>query len=446
MLNTAVPTGLKVAWYGDDFTGASDTLATYAEAGLKTRLFLDVPTAEQLQSAGPLDAIGIAGAARSMSPSEMRRALEPVAQFFSSCGAPVLHYKCCSTFDSAPHVGSIGEAVRTLNAAIGDRPAIIVGGQPGLGRYCAFGQLFAESAAHGPVHRIDRHPTMSRHPVTPMAEADLRSHLAQQGLAPVALLDLRAYDRAIGDLDTLLDTLAPTTLGGANQAVLMDAVRDSHLEAIGRLIWQRSQKSVQLCVGSSSVAQALLDSWEVPRRAHSGSIAPATGPVLVLAGSMSPLSARQISSARRYQRIALDESRLVANDVRYVDDITQKITLALREGRNVLVHTSPLTGHCSDTTRSGAMDGLASASGQLLRRVLTHTPVMRLGVAGGDTSSHALQALAPDALEWIGRPAPGVALCRIHAKPIWLDGMEVMLKGGQMGGDDLLDELVIGTI
>jgi uncharacterized protein YgbK (DUF1537 family) len=47
-------------------------------------------------------------------------------------------------------------------------------------------------------------------------------------------------------------------------------------------------------------------------------------------------------------------------------------------------------------------------------------------------------------MEWIGRAAPGVALCRLHATPSWLDGMELMLKGGQMGGDDLFETLRTG--
>jgi uncharacterized protein YgbK (DUF1537 family) len=88
---------------------------------------------------------------------------------------------------------------------------------------------------------------------------------------------------------------------------------------------------------------------------------------------------------------------------------------------------------------------LATHCGELLKRVLQARPVARLGVAGGDTSSHAMQALAPTALEWLGRPAPGVALCRMHAEPAWLAGMEVMLKGGQMGDDDLFETLVFGS-
>src|SRR4051812_25394063 len=97
---------LRIAFYGDDFTGSTDTIATLADAGARAVLFLGVPTDEQLAAAGPLDALGIAGAARSMSPSAMREELEPVARFFRSLQAPVSHYKTCSTFDSSPDIGS----------------------------------------------------------------------------------------------------------------------------------------------------------------------------------------------------------------------------------------------------------------------------------------------------------------------------------------------------
>lgn len=443
MTTPAMPPGLKYAWYGDDFTGASDTLATLAEAGLKALLFLDVPTAAQLLKASSPDAIGIAGAARSMTSEQMRHALAPVAHFFRACGAPVVHYKCCSTFDSAPQTGSIGEAVSLLNRELGERPAIIIGGQPSLGRYCAFGQLFAAAEANGPVYRIDRHPTMSRHPVTPMTEADLKLHLERQGLAPITSFDLRAYESAPENLGVALEARLANSQA---QAVLMDVVRESQLGVIGGLIWQRALQAVQLCVGASSVAQALLDYWAIPRVMHSGQVAPASGPVLVLAGSMSPLTARQITAARCYQRLTLDPRRLANSDAAYADNVELQIISALRSGRHVLAHTSPLPGQENAFAAArGNTKGLARACGRLLRRVLENTSVSRVGVAGGDTSSHAIQALEPTALEWLGRPAAGVALCRVHAEAGWLDGMEVMLKGGQMGEIDLFDKLVNGT-
>ena len=54
----------------------------------------------------------------------------------------------------------------------------MVVGDPGMGRFQSFGHLFA--LAQGEGYRLDRHPTMSKHPVTPMDEADLGRHLAKQ--------------------------------------------------------------------------------------------------------------------------------------------------------------------------------------------------------------------------------------------------------------------------
>ena len=61
-------------------------------------------------------------------------------------------------------------------------------GAPRLKRYQMFGNLFA--AVDGVGYRLDRHPTMSRHPVTPMDEADLRVHLAAQTARRIELVDM----------------------------------------------------------------------------------------------------------------------------------------------------------------------------------------------------------------------------------------------------------------
>ncbi len=93
--------GLPYAWYGDDFTGAADTLATVASAGLRAGLFLGVPSAAQRERLGPLDALGIAGTARALNPTAMRSEIAPVGDYLAAQAPAITHYKCCSTFDSA---------------------------------------------------------------------------------------------------------------------------------------------------------------------------------------------------------------------------------------------------------------------------------------------------------------------------------------------------------
>lgn len=102
---------LRLAFYGDDFTGSTDALEVLAFAGVPCALFLAPPTPQDLHRLGPLEAIGVAGDSRAMSPHEMRRELPTVFDALAALGAPIVHYKVCSTFDSSPDIGSIGCAM-----------------------------------------------------------------------------------------------------------------------------------------------------------------------------------------------------------------------------------------------------------------------------------------------------------------------------------------------
>lgn len=431
-------TAPRIGWYGDDFTGASDTLAVLAQRGQRALLFRGLPTAAQLERAGPLDAVGIAGASRAMSPEEMTAELTPVGAFFAALGVRVLHYKCCSTFDSAPHVGNIAVAAQVLRAAAPGtfaNPLLpIVGGQPNIGRTCTFSNLFAAAGTGGVVHRIDRHPTMSVHPVTPMAEADLRRHLALQGFGAIAGLHYPAY----GEGDEALDARLADLLADAPDAVLCDISRIEDLAVVGRLIWQAALVQPLLAVGASSVAQALCAHWGAPV-APPAPLTAAPGPVFLLAGSLSPVTRRQRDLASSYVPMPLDAGRLAA-DPAYGAAQAEAIAAELQAGRSVLASTAPEAGVAADLPPAL----VAAATAGFLTQVLRRATVGRLGIAGGDTSSRAVQGLDLCGLSYLGAPSPGVALCRVHSDDAALDGIELMLKGGQMGSDDLFERLIHG--
>ncbi len=462
---------LRLAWYGDDFTGASDTLAAVAGAGLRTLLFSRVPTPSQFARAGNLEALGIAGTARALAPAAMREELAPVASWFESLNAPITHYKCCSTFDSAPGVGNLALGLQALRTPAHQHWVPVIGGQPSLGRFCAFATLFASASAGGEVHRIDRHPTMSRHPVTPMHEADLRRHLALQGLTDMAHIDLRllddgsdaaleaALERAA---DAVADPLSHPDCGaraarpqaleerawphqrgstGGPRAVLFDATRHEHLARIGRVLWQRAKRQPLLALGASSVAQALVAQWQAEGLGPAApvQVAPAVGPVFVLVGSLSPVSAAQADHATGfYDTVEVPVPSLVESDA-CLQGLADRCAAQLRQGRPVLARTS-----APDGSPTSPME-VARACGRLLARVLEGAPhVRRIGVAGGDTSSFALRELNPWALRWAGPLVPGLALMRLCSDEPRHDGLELILKGGQIGGPDVFERLLKG--
>ena len=181
---------LLLSFYGDDFSGSTAVLEVLALAGVRTVLLLRAPGPDLPARLPGVQALGVAGVSRSLAPAALEAELAPAFAALAALPARLVHYKVCSTFDSSPEVGSIGRAVELGQAAFAPAFVPVLAGAPALGRYCVFGHLFARSGPDGPVHRLDRHPTMSRHPVTPMTESDLALHLARQTSRKIALLDI----------------------------------------------------------------------------------------------------------------------------------------------------------------------------------------------------------------------------------------------------------------
>ena len=102
---------ILLAFYGDDLTGSTDALEFISRAGAKAVLFLKPPTPGQLSVFPGLQAYGIAGLTRSLSPEKMEKELLPAFETMKRSGAKQVHYKVCSTFDSTPLIGSIGKAI-----------------------------------------------------------------------------------------------------------------------------------------------------------------------------------------------------------------------------------------------------------------------------------------------------------------------------------------------
>src|ERR1700761_6476897 len=149
---------LLYCYYGDDFTGSTDVLEQLAMGGVASVLFLTLPTPAQLARFAGSQAIGFAGDARSRSPEWMSNHLTHLFTSMRELAPAVVQYKVCSTFDSAPHRGSIGRALEIGRDIFATATVPICVVTPHLQRYVAFGNLFA--AAGKQVFRIDRHPTM----------------------------------------------------------------------------------------------------------------------------------------------------------------------------------------------------------------------------------------------------------------------------------------------
>ncbi|MEZ5399156.1 MAG: four-carbon acid sugar kinase family protein [Bryobacteraceae bacterium] len=409
-----------IAWYGDDFTGSTDVLDALAPH-MRVVLFLRRPEAEFLERFRDYEAIGLAGVSRSQTPEWMDAHLTPDLEWLATLKSLVCHYKVCSTFDSAPHVGSIGRAMEIGKKVFDVWFVPLIVGAPPLGRYTFFGHLFARGGSA--VYRIDRHPTMAHHPVTPMGEADLRTHLAAQTTMRVGLMD-GVRMKTTGDPEAAYRDAAD-----GFDAVLIDVFDAQTQQEAGSLVWGTHRQP--FVVGSSGVEYALIEHWTstdaLPGTGGSEP-APPVDRIAVASGSCSPVTEGQIRHAESagFVLAKLDPAGWS------MDDAVLAGVEALKQGRSIVFYSA---GPGAERVDGIDRQDLAVRTGRLLRRVLDETGVKRAVVAGGDTSSHAGAQLGIDAVTFLAPVAPGAPLCKAWGAAGGVD-LEIVFKGGQIGGPD----------
>lgn len=447
---------LLMGFYGDDFTGSTDAMDALTRAGLRTVCFVTPPTKEIIQQYVGLGAFGVAGISRALNTSEMVTELKPTFNAMKNLQIPLVHYKTCSTFDSSPEIGSIGKAI-DIGCDVFSPPYVpVMVGAPPLGRYCVFGNLFARSGVDTEPFRLDRHPTMSRHPITPMDESDLRLHLAKQTKKRMSLLNILELNKPVEEAKQFLSQL----LNDKPDIVIFDTLYDEQLVKLGKLISSHQEiENPLFIVGSSGVESALTAHWQSQDLI---SPMPFADPgkvdqLLVLSGSCSPVTERQIEWGLENGavEVPIQTERIIIEDqmVDECEHTAKKALELLDQGHNVIVHTArgPKDPRIEATNQRLKDQGFSDtdlklksgkffgeALGEIFKRILEKKRVPRAAVFGGDTSGYFARTMEIEAIEMIGPLAPGAPLCRIHKPGSPLENVEILFKGGQLGNTEIV--------
>jgi 3-oxoisoapionate kinase len=451
--STTLPGGLLLAYYGDDFTGSTDAMEAMTAAGVPAVLCLEPPTPALLQRFPDMRCLGLAGSSRGRSPQWMDAELPRAFASLAALGAPILHYKVCSTFDSSPGIGSIGRAIDLGVPQMRGRWAPMVVGAPRLKRYQAFGNLFA--AVDGIGYRLDRHPTMARHPVTPMREADLRLHLRAQTDRRIELIDMVQLREGAGA------ARVAQLAGDDVPAVLIDVLDDTTLLEAGRLIWEQRGSGL-FSASSSGLQYALTAYWRSLGLLPAQPSLPVAEPVRAIgavSGSCSPVTAAQIRWAREHgmhtERLQLTQALHNTHADAEIERCVDAAATAIRRGTSAIVYSAEgpddasVTGFDmlatkADLSRADAARRVGSTLAEVMRRLLERADLQRIVVAGGDSSGEVASALGIQALSVQAGMAPGAPLCRAWSATQGRDGLQIVLKGGQIGAASFFGDVQSG--
>lgn len=422
--------GTRIGFYGDDVTGSVDVLLQFARRGLRGRLFVGTPDAAALAAAAEEGTVvGIAGIARSLPTDDLEAEVAPALTALATIDPDIVQYKACSTADSSPTIGSLGRIVELSREIFGERPVPLLFAQPDFGRYTAFGHHFA--AEGGSIHRLDRQPTMSTHPSTPMDESDLAVHFSRQTSLPIGALAFTAY--------TSSTTVASALQTSGDAAVVLDALDDGHLSLIGGALSDLERPV--FAIGSGGLSRALglalapeeqdrSPTARVVERDETPSPASSPGPVLVVSGSRSPQTRRQAESAA--------SAGWLVRPLPFDGD-TADVLDALRDGRSVVLTSD-------DASVAGdVLAAIARAAASVALEALRAGVTSRLIVCGGDTSGRVVRLLGVESLSIAANPEGNVVLLRAQSHDPAVDGAVLLLKGGQVGSDDLFERTRVGV-
>ncbi|MDQ0253269.1 uncharacterized protein YgbK (DUF1537 family) [Evansella vedderi] len=441
---------LLLAFYGDDFTGSTDAMEALSSKGLRTVLFLAVPDERMLKQFNDIQCFGIAGTARAKTKKEIQHEITPIYKQLQEINPYFIHYKTCSTFDSSPEIGSIGFAIDLAKKFFKNQLYPVLAAAPQLGRYTVLGQHFARMGET--VYRLDRHPVMSQHPITPMLESDLSLHLSKQTestISPITLLDIQQGEARISQLLTEYSEKC-------RELVLFDSLQDKDIYTIANVLWNRRKREAQFIVGSSGVEYAFAGIWgemglskkPIQNNAHYP-----VDELLVVSGSASEITSQQMKRAvaNGFHAEKIPHQLFYEDDYPY--EFLNKVKALMKEKKRVIIYTAdgPTDNSLKETRNYFAQRGIDNSEvgkkigkdlGKWVRTFLESYPLKRLIVSGGDTSGFVTKELDIYALENISSIAPGAPLCLAYSENSMFDRLEIALKGGQLGGIDFYERVM----
>lgn len=458
----------------DDFTGASDAASFFVKGGLKTLLFSGLPSDAP---ASGCQAVVIALKTRTQETASAVRDTLQAARWLKSHGAKQLYIKYCSTFDSTPK-GNIGPILDALLEEYDLPYTLLCPALPVNGRQVLHGRLYVNGVP------LDQSP-MGQHPLTPMWDSRIRVLMEAQSKYPCMHVDSSHYLLPASQIDdsvkhfstehphfyvipdyqrdedaaVIADLFGDLPLLSGGSGLLVELARrladnqNGQLSADqdGRLTRDpdiRLTGNLDGLLSADQDGQPTLDGpWSQkeddkpacqPGVNLDGSGRPdvktgTAGPGLLLAGSCSQMTRRQIAYAQSH---GIPSLQIIPQKLLDGSQTPEDLWHFIRSHKDqtVLVYSSDSPEHVKAVQQSGKeriAQLLEQTAAQLACKAVEEG-YTRILVAGGETSGAVTKALKFNSYMIGESVAPGVPVMIPQNRP----ELRLVLKSGNFGQED----------
>ncbi|MBT9136950.1 MAG: hypothetical protein DDT34_02036 [Firmicutes bacterium] len=406
----------------DDLTGAGDTGAQFALAGLATRALFGDWGMKDLEGA---DAVVFNTDSRPLHAAKAKFAVASAATALVNAGVEIFFKKIDSTLR-----GPIGAEIDAVLGSTGLGTALVCPAFPANGRTVVGGYLLVEGQ---PVAK----GAAGRDPVTPVTESYIPKLLAGQSSRPVFHCSLS--DLEDGNLAAIICKAKE-----ASGLLVCDATSDAHLMQIARVALDERQGL--LFVGAAGLAAPLAQI--VALESGKAKAVNLSKGVLTLVGSVNPVTREQVRvlMTSGAMPVYISTAKVFGPDLdQYLREVTAKAVAVVKQGKQPIVITEGEPADVLAAQQLGAERGLeagtvagifAGALAKVAQRLLEEVPHVSIVATGGDVARATLAALGSNALDIVGEIAPGIPVCRLRggSRP----GLQIVTKAGGFGKPDVL--------
>lgn len=388
-----------MAIVADDLTGAMDTGAQFATAGLETFLNLALQPPQDTQ------VLVVNCQSRNTNDEEARQRVQAILPRLSNCS---VYKKIDSTLR-----GHIALESEILLDHLNIQTAVVCPAIPALGRHVRGGMLWVREEE---LHTTD----FADDPAWPIFSSDI-----------LALLDDRAEKIPLEVVRSA--HLEETIQESGARFLVPDASTDDDLDRIARA----TMGAHSLPCGALAFARAWLHAvigadFTAPRSRYPT----LSRPLLFVIGSRNPRARRQIAALSHGHNI-LRQEIFGRNDLHYLSSRRQ-VNEGIASGGCAII--------CSPEAPIESVEGIQAVRAQLaatVKQLVKEVPIGALVLSGGDTAEVILESLDVGGISIQGELSAGLPYGKICGG--WADGLTIITKAGDFGGDQIWVDLVHTT-
>ncbi|BDG49072.1 four-carbon acid sugar kinase family protein [Parageobacillus sp. KH3-4] len=418
----------KLAIIADDLTGASDSGVQFARKGLVTQVLFDLTG---LSGEREVEVIVVDTDSRALPALDAYQKVQDAAKTLQEMGFNQLYKKIDSTLR-----GNIGAEIDAIYDAIKPTFMIIAPGYPKNGRTIYKGYHF--------LHDTLLHETeLSRDPKCPIKESYVPRLIAKQTDRPIGLIDYQTLRLGFDKVKEQLDRYRANGI----PYIIFDSLSEEDLQRIVRYVCRINEKVVW--VGSAGLANYLpeAEAYRLQKSKKAAMIEPNERPILLVVGSVSQVSRRQLDRAlslKNVKGIQVDSVKLVSDNQSRYEEMEKAFHQAenwAKQGYHIALYSSASPNEIKQVQAIGEANGwstieisnfIAQNLGEISATLINKGYFGAMILTGGDTAKYVCNNIGATGFELLDEVEPGVPI----AKLIHESKMYTVTKAGAFGSEN----------